>query len=82
MSKREFRNQITEEYVVMHLMHEAGQQDLPVDMFIGRGFDLFMADKKKYKAIVKAYEMDIERCVKRGVGDRKNFKYRPIGSES
>lgn len=81
MSKRVFRNQITEEYVAMHLMYEAGKQDLPVDLFIGRGFDLLMSDKAKYRAIVKMYEMDIERCVKRGIGDRKGFKYRPLSDE-
>jgi len=69
---------IRAEYAALHLMHEQGIDKGLLDLYLSFGYDLQFTDKKKWNAIQKAYELDIKRCLKRRIGDRKGFKYREL----
>ncbi|RTL05204.1 hypothetical protein EKK58_08630 [Candidatus Dependentiae bacterium] len=68
---------IRAEFATQHLMHEA-EISGPVDFYLDQAYKLQMENPEKWDAIQKAYELDIQRCLKRGIGDRRRFKYRSL----
>jgi len=74
-----FEQTIRAEFVTQHLMKELNiEPTLPIEMYLSLGYDLMIKDPKKWEAINKAYDLDIRRCLKQGVGNKKAFKYRPL----
>jgi hypothetical protein len=72
-----FEYAIRAEFATMHLMKEQGLTG-PVELHLGKGYALHLSDVAKWNRIQDAYELDIERCLKSGIGDRKSFKYRQL----
>ena len=74
-----FELAIRAEFVTQHLMHEQGvKPTLPLEMYVQIGYDLMLEDPKKWQKINQAYELDIKRCLKSGIGNRKAFKFRKL----
>lgn len=72
-----FENAVRAEFATQHVMHEKGLEG-PIDLFLELGYSLMTQNPKKWKAIQKAYELDIKRCLKKGIGDREGFKFRKL----
>lgn len=74
-----FELAIRAEIATQHLMHESEQeQTLPLEMYVGLGYDLIINDPKKWELIQKAYELDVARALKAGRSFHKEFKYREL----
>jgi hypothetical protein len=67
------------EFATQHLIHEQGiQMNLPLEMYLGLGYDLQLENPKKWNAIQEAYALDIARVLKNGMTNRKGFRYREL----
>ena len=69
-----FELAIRAEFATMHLMRE-NKLNGPVDLFLKLGYDLMLDDPKKWDQIQEAYKIDIKRCLKSGIGNRKGFDF-------
>jgi len=68
---------IRAEFATQHEMHERGI-DGPVELNIGLGYDMQIHDPKKWDDIQKTYELEIKRCLKEGMGNRRGFKFKKL----
>lgn len=74
-----FELAIRAEIATQHIMHETEQeQTLPLEMYIGLGYDLITKNPAKWEAIQEAYELDIARALRAGRSFHKEFKYREL----
>lgn len=72
-----FLTQIRVEFVTQHLMHELKIKG-PPSLHLALGYGLMQDNPEKFQAIQKAYELDIRRCRKYGLGNKHGFESRKL----
>jgi hypothetical protein len=72
---------IRAEFATQHVMHELGKTGRAIDLFLYLGYDLMLNDPKKWNAIQKTYDMEIRRCLKNKIGNRRGFRYKALADK-
>ena len=73
-----FELAIRAEFATQHLMHEMDKVGMPIDLMLDLGYGLMMNDSDKWNAIQKTYEVEINKCLESGCGNREGFSYKEL----